>query len=186
MDVWVPALFGLLGAVLGATGAMWSAKRTTDAAISSAFHQRDFDQERWVRDRREAAYTALLSVDHKVWELTGPLASEEGADEDSSALWRRADEAGSELELALTRIRLTGPPDVEAAANELYLALGEMLEAARPARDFGLGETRIATYVGALGYRSEAQQAFQRAARLTLGFSDQPGTGQPMTAPLST
>jgi hypothetical protein len=165
---------------------MWSAKRSTDAAISTAFHQRDFDQERWVRDRREAAYTALLSVDHKVWELTGPLASEQGTDEDSSALWRRADEAGSELELALNRIRLSGPPDVEVAATELHLALGEMLEAARPARDSGPGESRIATYVGALAHRAEAQEAFQRAARLALGFSNQSGTGQVVTTPLPT
>jgi hypothetical protein len=184
MDVWVPALFGLLGAVLGAAGAMWSAKRSTDAAISSAFHQRDFDQERWVRDRREAAYTALLDVDHKIWELTGPLASGQGTDENTSALWRHADEAGAELELALTRIRLTGPPDVEVAATDLHLALGEMLEAARPTRDFGPGETRIATFVGALTHRAEAQQAFQHAARLSLGFSDQSGTGLLVTTPL--
>jgi hypothetical protein len=186
MDVWVPALFGLLGAILGAAGAMWSAKRSTDAALSSAFHQRDFDQERWVRDRREAAYTALLGLDHKIWELTGPLVRMQGADEDFSTQWRRVEEAGAELELALTRIRLTGPPNVEVAAIELHLALGEMLEAARPARAFSPGETRTSTYVGALTHRTEAQQAFQCVARLALGFSDPSDTGQlvPTTLPM--
>ncbi len=99
-------------------------------------------------------------------------------------MWRRADEAGSELDLALTRIRLTGPPDVEVAASELHVALGELLEAARPAREFGPGESRTATYAGALGYRTEAQQAFQHAARLALGFSNQSPARQAVTTPL--
>jgi len=174
MDVLLPAVFGLLGAAVGAIAAIWGAKRTADAAIQQVFHQHEFERERWRREQRQQAYVAYLEAVDVLKSLVESLAVrvDTGRSIDGEE-WLRMDDADVAVMRAADRIELTGPQRVAEAAIELSAAYSDICSALLPGEGRP-AESRYAEYRDLEPVRHSAYVAFRREARLTLGFEDSP------------
>lgn len=172
LNVLLPAVFGLLGAAVGAIAAVWGAKRAADTAIEQTFHQREFERERWRREQRQQAYVAFLEA---VDALTGLLESlsaqvEREAPNDLDQ-WRQMDDGHQAVIRAADRIELTGSRRVAEASSELTIVLSNMCSALIP----GTGRpppVRMIDFRTHSELSQSAYGAFRREAQVTLGFED--------------
>lgn len=170
MDEWMGALLGLLGAGVGAGAALWGARATTRASLEMFAVQLQRDDERWVREQRQAAYLAMIRSDMESTDVALKLEGKAGEDgrlpPDLEPL-RQA--SGRESYAALSLIELCGPQPVLEAARELHKWGGTLISA------------RAAVLTGwafqpgvAFELQQEALQAFRRAAREALGYGADP------------
>ncbi|MFJ6076384.1 hypothetical protein ACIQFU_37135 [Streptomyces sp. NPDC093065] len=174
MNVLLPAVFGLLGAAVGAIAAIWGAKRTADAAIEQVFHQHEFERERWRKEQRQQAYVAYLEAVDVLKTLVESLAVrvDTGRSIDVQE-WVQMDDADVALMRAADRITLTGPQRVAAAASELSTAYSDICSALLPAEGRS-AEIRYAEYRERERARHPAYVDFRREAQVALGFEDPP------------
>jgi hypothetical protein len=172
MDVWLPAIFGLLGTAVGAIAAMWGVKRTTEAAREQAEQQQEYADEQWRRDQRQTAYVAFLEAVDALGTHLETLAVQVAADRPIEASeWKRLDGEDLAVISAVDRIQITGSDLVEEAAQSLSMTLTNMCSVLLPSsgstsadriNDFRMhGEGQAAAY-----------ERFKREAKETLGFLD--------------
>jgi hypothetical protein len=172
LNVLLPAVFGLLGAAVGAIAAVWGAKRAADTAIEQTFHQHEFERERWRREQRQQAYIAFLEAVDALIPLLETIAVqvEREAPNDLDQ-WRQMDDGDQAVKRAADRITLTGSRRVAAAASELSMILTNMCSALLP----GPGRPpplRMVDYRPRSELLQPAYAAFRREAQVTLGFED--------------
>lgn len=172
LDVLMPAVFGLLGAAVGAVAAVWGAKRAADTAIEQTFHQHEFERERWRREQRQQAYVAFLEA---VDALSGLLESLSVRVERENTIapdtWREMDDGDQAVMRAADRIELTGSRRVAEAASELSIVLTNMCSALLP----GEGRPpahRMIDFQPHSHLKQPAYARFRREAQVALGFED--------------
>lgn len=172
MDAWLPAIFGLLGAAVGALAAIWGAKRTAETAIEQVFHQHEFERERWRREQRQQAYLVFLEAVDALNAMLESLSVRVEQQRDiPNDEWLRMDEADQAVSRAADRIELTGSRRVAAAASELGIVFTNMCSALLPGEGRP-AESRLISYRTHLDLKQPAYRAFRREAQVALGFED--------------
>jgi hypothetical protein len=151
---WVTAVIGLLGTVVGAGAAMWGSRiaaRTSQEAVAAQIRKED---ERWVRDQRQAAYHALIKAE-RAQQRAADMAMGLSGTVVTAEVQAAFDAASHESFDALALIQLCGPPAVLEAAGEMREAGDEIM------RDHGLDAARR---------HAAAVRAFHAEARRALGY----------------
>lgn len=175
MDVWLPAIFGLIGAGIGAGAAMWGVSKTATAALEQAQRLERYSDRQWVRDRRREAYAALLDVFDRTLEMEYKLgAMREEVEKAPSELLDPTIALISEMASAKARVDLAGPRSVREAAEELQTATNEAISAW--AAEGPLTKERIQRAQVAINRQGAAVAAFREAASAELGFEDASAT----------
>ncbi|MFJ2816117.1 hypothetical protein [Streptomyces sp. NPDC087294] len=160
MSDWVTAVFGLAGAGVGAGAAMWGAWRAARMSQEALAVQIRKEDERWIRDQRQAAYQAMLDADHHVHEaIMAASGNPDGGLEDVDAALKRSDRAARLIEIP-------GPHTVVDAATRLWSAHADWAVVEVRGRE---GRLR---YMEAMKRRREAVAAFRQAARSALGYAE--------------
>lgn len=171
MGEWVTAVIGLLGAVVGAGAAMWGAQRAARASQEALAVQVRKEDERWMRDQRQAAYHAMIRADMTITtvsravrgmgdERTGRLTPE------LDAMWK---EARGEAYAAMSLIELCGPQLVLDAARELWFAGDGLVSASSMPTEPESDDLQSLT---AVTRHLRAMTAFRGAVRGALGYGD--------------
>ncbi|MER6421158.1 hypothetical protein [Streptomyces sp. NPDC001137] len=166
MSEWVTAVIGLLGAAVGTGAAIWGAQRQAKASADVVAVQMRREDERWMRDQRQAAYHAMLQAEGAVDDAALALRTLLTADHQVPPEQREITHAATRgAYAALTLIQLCGPQTVREAARRLRNTGDNLLEfhlrsAGRP--EGGPALTLLA--------RGHALRDFQQAATEALGY----------------
>ncbi|MCX4671572.1 hypothetical protein OG453_33620 [Streptomyces sp. NBC_01381] len=172
MDVWLPAIFGLIGAGIGSGAAMWGVRKTAAVALEQAQRMERHGNRQWVRDRRREAYSTLLDVVDRTIEAEYRLgAMREDVETPPQELLDPVIALVSEIASAKARVDLAGPRSVREAADELDAATSEAISAW--AAEGPLTTERIQRAHAAINRQGVAYSAFRNAASVELGFEDE-------------
>ncbi|MFC9268892.1 hypothetical protein ACFTXJ_14115 [Streptomyces zhihengii] len=170
MSEWMTAGAGLVGAALGAAGAVFGAGRAAKAALGQAELQQRHADDLWRREQRRVAYTALLEVlEESVGlepEINSAIVRTRGMPQELVA---RLNSVLQRTRAAATKVELCGPQEVSEAAGAVRAAA----HAALMAVVHGHETTNEMTeeILTALRVRGAAHEAFRRAASEALGFT---------------
>lgn len=167
---WATAVIGLLGAGVGAGAAMWGAQRAARVSQEALAVQIRKEDERWMRDQRQAAYHAMIRGDRLQTMAARELQTKRDGPSnvlppELETVWEKAEE---ETFAALSLIELCGPQPVLDAARELYEAGRDLIiEWSWPRRPRDEDVSRIRA---AHQRQQAALEAFRVAAREALGY----------------
>ncbi|MEU3290494.1 hypothetical protein [Streptomyces longwoodensis] len=168
MNEWLTAVIGLAGAAVGAGAAAWGARLSTRASLDMFVVNVQREDERWMREQRQAAYHAMIQADMGLMNTALKL---EGKGNENRRLPPELEPmqqaAAREAYAALSLIELCGPQSVLEAARKLH-KWGNALVGARAfvhCDNSGIQPGDV------YAWQQEALLEFRNAARAALGYS---------------
>ncbi|MFF1708190.1 hypothetical protein [Streptomyces sp. NPDC058252] len=164
MGDWIAAVFGLVGAVVGASAAIWGANRAAQMSANLLVVQLRAEDQRWQRDQRQAAYQAMLNADRRLTDACAVAVRNRG--DEPPGIFDQIAAASEEAREAARLLEIPGPQSVVDAATQLLVAENVLL-AIQPIRTQDLRRWREA-----LQQHQVVAAAFRRAARSALGYVD--------------
>lgn len=165
--VWAAGL-GIVGTLGGALGGAYFASRSAARQVTE---QEAVDVRHRVRDERRTAYATLLDQTDVVMAALDPIIvarfSPDWAEgQNRREMWAPANEALKALQRAVTAIAITGPDDMQDAAQAIHDATLRSANALRAALPY---DEMSIEFAAGTTIRDAAREGFVEAARRVLG-----------------